>query len=251
LTEKAKTRKKVKRMSNSALVTYKRLSPNRTAPRQGKIKNIVIHHMAGCLSVKGCGAVFASRARNASSNYGVDSNGNIGLYVSEKNRAWTTGNRIDHSSVTIEVANCKRGGNWPVSDKALQTTIALCADICKRNGIKKLNYTGGKDGNLLMHRWYQQTACPGDYLASKFKYIATEVNKLLGVHGVTQKLLKVGAKIKIKKGACQYGSSKTFADFVYGRTYKVKSIAGVRVAFETLDGKTVMGAVSKADCIVQ
>jgi len=65
------------------------------------------------------------------------------------------------------------------------------------------------------------------------------------------KLLKVGAKIKIKKGACQYGSSKTFADFVYDRTYKVKSIAGVRVAFETLDGKTVMGAVSKADCIVQ
>lgn len=67
----------------------------------------------------------------------------------------------------------------------------------------------------------------------------------------TQKLLKVGSKIKIKKGACQYGSSKHFADFVYQRTYKVKSIAGNRVVFTTLDGKTVMGAVSRADCIVQ
>lgn len=67
----------------------------------------------------------------------------------------------------------------------------------------------------------------------------------------TQKSLKVGSKIKIKKGACQYGSSKHFADFVYQRTYKVKSIAGNRVVFTTLDGKTVMGAVSKADCIVQ
>lgn len=246
-------------MSNSPLVTYTRLSPNRTAPRQGKIKNIIIHHMAGCLTVQQCGAVFASRRRNASSNYGVDSSGAIGLYVSEKNRAWTTGNRIDHSSVTIEVANSKTGGNWPVSDKALNATIRLCADICRRNGIKKLNYTGDKSGNLLMHRWYQQTACPGPYLAGKFKYIADQVNILLGASGSTKdenggstsKLLKVGAKIKIRKNACQYGSSKHFSSFVYDRTYKVKSIEGSRVAFMTTDGKTTIGAVSRQDCIVQ
>lgn len=243
--------RQVRTMSNSKLATYIRYSPNRTAPRQGKIKNIVIHHMAGCLTVQQCGAVFASRSRAASSNYGVDSSGRIGLYVSEKNRAWTTGNRIDHSSVTIEVANSKRGGNWPVSDKALQATIRLCADICKRNGIEKLNYTGDKKGNLLMHRWYQQTACPGPYLAGKFKYIATEVNKLLGVAGPAQKLLQVGSKIKIKKGACLYGSSANFKDFVYERTYKVKSITGSRVAFMTTDGKTTIGAVSRNDCIVQ
>ena len=33
-----------------------------------------------------------------------------------------------------------------VSDKALKATIELCVDICKRNGIKKLNYTGDKSG---------------------------------------------------------------------------------------------------------
>lgn len=240
-------------MSNSSLVTYRRISPNRTHPRQGKIENIIIHHMAGCLTVQQCGAVFAARKRRASSHYGVRDT-QIGQYVDEKNRAWTTGNKIDHKSVTIEVSNSRRGGNWPVSDKSLQTTIRLCADICKRNGIKKLRYTGDKHGNLLMHRWYQQTACPGPYLAGKFKYIAQEVNKILGVKegkGSKGKLLEAGSKVKIKKGACQYGKSAKFADFVYERTYKVKSIAGKRVVFTTTDGKTVIGAVSSTDCIVQ
>ena len=30
-----------------------------------------------------------------------------------------------------------------------------------------------------MHRYFQATACPGEYLASKFPYIADEVNKRL------------------------------------------------------------------------
>ena len=65
------------------------------------------------------------------------------------------------------------------------------------------------------------------------------------------KAVKVGAKIKIKKGAKQYGKTKGFIPFVYERTYKVVEIRGSRVVFATQDGKTVMGAVSKADCIVQ
>ena len=168
------------RMSNSKLVTYKRWSPNYSSRYGNKITSIVIHHMAGCLTVQQCGAVFASRSRQASAHYGVRST-QIGQYVDEKYRAWTTGNQyIDRRSVTIEVSNSRYGGSWPVSDTSLQTTIKLCADICKRNSIKRLNYTGDKRGNLLMHRWYQQTACPGPYLAGKFKYIANEVNKLLG-----------------------------------------------------------------------
>lgn len=239
-------------MSNSKLVTYTRKSPN-YSKRRGKPENIIIHHMAGCLTVQQCGAVFASRGKAASSNYGVCDT-QVGLYVDEKYRAWTTGNQIDHKSITIEVSNSRRGGNWPVSDKSLQTTIRLCADICKRNGIKKLRYTGDKRGNLLMHRWYQQTACPGPYLAGKFKYIADEVNKILGASdkvSKTQKLLEIGSKIKIKKGACQYGKSSKFSSFVYERTYKVKSIDGSRVAFQTLDGKTTIGAVTRTDCIIQ
>lgn len=167
-------------MSNSPLVTYTKISPNKTVMSNKKNTHIVIHHMAGCLTVQQCGDVFANKNRQASSNYGVDNKGNVGLYVDEKDRAWTTGSReIDQKAITIEVANSEAGGDWPVSATALQKTIDLCADICKRNGIKELKFTGDKSGNLHAHRWYQSTNCPGPYLYGKFSYIAEKVNSIL------------------------------------------------------------------------
>lgn len=167
-------------MSNSSLVDVTIISPNSTNPRNGKISKITIHHMAGKLNVEQCGNTFKSKSRQASSNYGVDSDGRVGLYVEEKNRAWTSSSRANDSiAVTIEVANDIVGGDWHVSDKALRKTIELCADICRRNGIKKLVFTGDKSGNLTMHKYFAATGCPGPYLESKFPYIADEVNKLL------------------------------------------------------------------------
>lgn len=168
--------------TNSSLVDYIKLSPNCTKPRKNKIKKIVIHHMAGNLTIEACGNGFSKTSRKASSNYGIGTDGRIGLYVEECNRAWTSGNStVDNQAITIEVANDVIGGNWHVSDKALEKTIELCADICRRNGIEKLVFTGNKNGNLVAHRYYQATQCPGEYLYSKFPYIANEVNKLLGV----------------------------------------------------------------------
>ena len=167
-------------MSYSNIVDYVKISPNCTKPRNKKIDAIVIHHMAGNASVEACGAVFASASRQASSNYGVGTDGRVGCYVEEENRSWATSNAgIDNRAITIEVANCGGAPNWPVSDQALEATIALCYDVCRRYGFK-LNYTGNKNGNLHMHNWYAATGCPGPYLASKFPYIAEEVNKRLG-----------------------------------------------------------------------
>ena len=166
-------------MSNSKLVNYTKISPNSSA-RTAKIDKITIHHMAGNLSVETCAAVFQNTSRQASSNYGVGTDGRIGLYVDESRRAWTSSNRDnDNRAVTIEVANDGGSPDWHVSDKALESTIALCVDICQRNGIKKLNFTGDKSGNLTMHKWFAATQCPGPYLESKFPHIAAEVNKRL------------------------------------------------------------------------
>lgn len=167
-------------MSNSSLVNYVKLSPNCTKPRNRAIKKITIHHMAGNLSVETCGALFAKASRKASSNYAISSDGKVGMYVEEKNRAWTSGSaENDNQAITIEVANDEIGGDWHVSDTALAKLIDLCTDICKRNGIDVLIFTGDKRGNLTMHRYFQATACPGAYLASKFPYIVQEVNKRL------------------------------------------------------------------------
>ena len=182
-------------MGNSSLVNYTCISPNRTSPRNHIIDKITIHHMAGNLSVESCGNVFKPTSRKASSNYGVGTDGRIGLYVEEKDRSWCSSNADnDHRAITIEVAN--DGGadtNWHVSDKALQSLIELCVDICKRNNIKQLNFTGNKNGNLTMHKYFTATACPGPYLESKFPYIASEVNKRLAqkpILGITPTIIQ-------------------------------------------------------------
>lgn len=173
-------------MSNSPLVNYTKISPNSSNPRKDKIKKITIHHVAGNLTVETIGNVFAPASRKASSNYGVDNRGRVGMYVEEKNRAWTSSSADnDNQAVTIEVANESGAPEWKVSDIALNKTIELCVDICKRNGIKQLNFTGDKTGNLTMHKWFANTNCPGPYLESKFPYIAAEVNKRL--NGVEEK----------------------------------------------------------------
>lgn len=167
-------------MSNSSLVDYIKISPNKTSPRNHKIDRITIHHMAGNLSVETCGNVFAPSSRQASSNYGIDSNGRVGMYVEEKDRSWCSSNKAnDHRAVTIEVADDVIGNGWHSSDKAMNKLVELCADICKRNGIERLNYTGDTNGNLTMHKWFAATDCPGAYLESKFPWIADQVNKIL------------------------------------------------------------------------
>lgn len=166
-------------MSNSSLAVYKKISPN-SDPRVYPVTKITIHHMAGNSTIEGCGDWFAKSSTKASANYGIGTDGRIALYVEEQNRAWTSSDwENDHRAVTIEVANDGGKPDWHISDKALESLILLCVDICKRNGIKKLNYTGDKSGNLTRHNMFVATTCPGPYLQSKFPYIAEEVNKML------------------------------------------------------------------------
>ena len=193
-------------MSNSSLVNYTRISPNRTSPRQDKIRKITIHHMAGNLSVETCGNVFAPSSRQASSNYGIDSSGRVGMYVEEKDRSWCSSSRAnDNQAVTIEVADDVIGNGWHSSDAAMKKLVELCADICQRNGIKKLNYTGDTSGNLTMHKWFANTDCPGAYLEGKFPWIAEQVNKLLSGGSYTPPANTAPAPAKPSKPASAAG----------------------------------------------
>lgn len=172
-------------MSNSSLICYTKLSPNCTKMSNKVNKKITIHHMAGNLSVETCANVFQG-SRKASSNYGIGSDGRIGLYVNECDRAWTSSSSAnDGQAVTIEVANNSGSPNWTVSDKAYASLINLCVDICRRNKIEEINFTGDKSGNLTMHKWFASTACPGPYLEPRFKNIANEINERLGKEQVT------------------------------------------------------------------
>lgn len=167
--------------TNSYLVDVVVKSPNYST-RSGNITKITIHHMAGCLTAKDCGGCFSTTSRKASSNYGIGTDGKIGLYVDEKNRAWTSSNSTnDNMAVTIEVANSKYGDEygWPVSDLTYRKMIELCVDICRRNKIPKLIWTGDSSGTLTCHYMFAATACPGPYLKARMGKIADEVNKYL------------------------------------------------------------------------
>ena len=122
----------------SSLATSTIISPNKNK-RNHKIDMIIIHCMAGNLTATACGNLFAKQSTRASSNYGVDSKGNIACYCPEEFRSWATSSAsLDHRAITIEVAN--DGGadtGWHVSDTALNRLVELIADVCKRNGIKK------------------------------------------------------------------------------------------------------------------
>ena len=290
-------------MSNSSLVsvTKKAHSTNYTKGRSAKISEITIHHMAGVLTASQCGAIFQKANRGASSNYGVGSDGKVGLYVDENNTSWANGNwESNCRAVTIETSNSSTGGNWEVSDKTLNMLIKLVADIAKRNNLGKLV----KGKNLTWHSMYASTACPGKYLKSKIDYIIEKANEInfpkeekkektsttkykvgetVEINGVyasstsTKKLtpartkgkitkilkgarnpyllengnigwvndacivgssstnktstIKVGDKVKIKKGAKSY-EGITMASFVYNKTYRVDELKGNRALLD-------------------
>ena len=226
-------------MSNSSLVTYKWTgSKTNCNVRDHKIDRITIHMMAGNGSLQGCFAFLCRPGNQGSVNYGIDSNGKIGVMIDEQYRAWTSSNRTnDMRAVTIEVANDGGAPNWHVSDKAMKSLIELCADICKRNKIKKLEFTGDqtcKTGNMSLHKWFAATSCPGPYLEGKMVYIANEVNKKLGVTNTTTVKEKVKETVnKITSTAVNYQVKITATDGMNirkgpGTTYAIVSYGGCK-----------------------
>ena len=187
--------------TNSKLVSYTKISPNRNINRNHKIDTVSIHCVVGQCSVETLGSIFASASKEASSNYGIGYDGRIGMYVEEKDRSWCTSSASnDNRAITIEVAS-DTYHPYRVNDVAYKSLIKLLVDICKRNGIKRLVWSTNKSArmnhlngcNMTVHRDYANKSCPGDYLYNLHGQIAKEVNAQLGLG--SSKLSIVYAKV--------------------------------------------------------
>jgi len=144
----------------------------------------------GQCTAESLGNLFAKPERQASSNYGIDRDGRIGMYVEEKNRSWCTSSREnDQRAITIECAS-DTTAPYAMKDVVYETLITLCADICKRYGKTKLIWFGDKDKTLAynptetemvitVHRWFANKSCPGDWLYSRLGDLAAKVTALL------------------------------------------------------------------------
>lgn len=184
--------------SNSSLATYTKLSPNNSGLRTNVIDRISPHCVVGQCSIQSLGSWFELRSTKASSNYGIDKDGKIGLFVEEKNRSWCTSSSAnDNRAITIECASDSTDP-YAMHDCVYTSLIKLCADICKRNGKTKLlwipdknkalNYSPKSDEMLItVHRWFANKSCPGDWLYSRLGSLADQVNKLLGAKTETAK----------------------------------------------------------------
>lgn len=172
--------------TNSPLVSYTKLSPNNSGQRTHAIDTISPHCVVGQATVEGLGNVFAPKSRQASCQYGIGSDGRIGMYCEEKNRSWCTSSEDnDQRAVTIECASDSKPP-YAFKDIVYERLIDLCVDICQRNGKNTLIWFGDKNKTLsynpkpnemllTVHRWFAKKSCPGDWMFARMGDLANKV----------------------------------------------------------------------------
>ena len=236
--------------TNSPLVSYTKISPNRTKNRNHAIDTITIHCVVGQCSVQTLGNVFAPPSRQASSNYGIGYDGKIGMYCEEKDRSWCSSNaENDHRAVTIEVASDTKEP-YAVNDKAYAALLDLVTDICKRNGIKKLVWSENKSDrvnhlngcNMTVHRDYANKSCPGTYLYNKHGEIAKEVNRRLGASSAPTTPSTDKNLYRVRKSWADAGSQKG----AFSSLDNAKKCADANPGYSVFDGKGVKVYPKKA-----
>jgi hypothetical protein len=202
-------------MSNSSLVTYTKLSPNHSGLRTHAIDRITPHCVVGQCSVETLGNIFAPTSRQASCNFGIGTDGRVGMYVEEANRSWCTSSKAnDQRAVTIECAS-NSTAPYAFNNVVYVTLIKLCVDICQRNGKTKLLWFGDKDISLnyipksnemvlTVHRWFANKSCPGDWLISHMYELSNKVTEQLNSSPKKEEisyLVKITASaLNIRKG---------------------------------------------------
>ena len=261
--------------SNSSLVAYTLLSPNHSGLRTEQIDRISPHCVVGQCTAEGLGDWFHKSSTQASSNYGIDKNGRIGLYVEEKNRSWcTSSNANDQRAVTIECASDK-AEPYAMHQVVYERLVDLCEDICRRNGKKKLLWFGDKNKSLnyqpkademliTVHRWFANKSCPGDWLYARLGDLAAKVTSRLGsgnvevipsgmqageFQGLTEEqvLAKVGPLFTADQKKSGILASVSMAQFILESGYGKSELAlGANNCFEmkkSLSGNTWSGSV--------
>lgn len=206
--------------TNSSLVSYTKLSPNHSGQRTHSIDRITPHCVVGQLSAESICGCFTSTSRQASCNYGIGTDGRVSLCVEEKNRSWCSfSNANDQRAVTIECAS-DTTEPYAMNSKVYASLVKLCADICRRNGKKKLLWLGDKDKTLnyspksdemvlTVHRWFVNKSCPGNWLYGRLSDLAAKVTAELGgtsgstdsSSGQMYRVRKTWADAKSQKGA--------------------------------------------------
>ena len=236
--------------TNSKMVVCTKLSPNHSGLRTHSIDRISPHCVVGQVTAESLGSLFAKSSYKASSNYGIDKNGRVGMYVEEKNRSWcTSSNSNDQRAVTIECASDTKSP-YRMNDAVYETLIKLCIDICRRNGKKKLLWFGDKNKTLnyspkademviTVHRWFASKSCPGDWLYSRLGDLAKKVTAEL-LFTADQKKTGVLASVSLAQFILESGYGKSELAQQANNCFGMKkSLSGNTWEGSVWDGKSI------------
>lgn len=251
------------------MVVYTKLSPNHSGQRTHAIDRITPHCVVGQCSVETLGNVFYPKSRQASSNYGIGTDGRVAMYVEEKNRSWcSSSNANDQRAITIECAS-DTTEPYAMNSKVYDSLVKLCTDICRRNGKKKLLWLGDKTKTLnynpnpdemvlTVHRWFANKSCPGNWLYARLGDLASKVTAALGGDTKPAEPIKPAAPITVKVGdlvritGTKYYGGQTIPSWVKAKQWFVHSVSGDRAVIDkSEDGKNaIMSPVKVSDLVL-
>lgn len=152
------------------------------------IDTITIHMYVGQVTAKSGVDYFKNNGKKNSVNYVVGHDGSIGCSVPEESRAWTTGSREnDYRAITIETA-CDKEAPFSITEAAYRSLVALCADIAARYNMNGLRWSNDKNligktelQNITLHKWFENTSCPGEDIIGRLPKLVSDVNTILDV----------------------------------------------------------------------
>lgn len=182
--------KEGKEAMKSPLTDITMLSPNHSGKRKYKLTRFVPHCTAVSITAKRIGEIFQNPNRNASCNYGIGNDCKIVCVVEEENRSWCTSSAwCDNGAITVECSS-SNVAPYQFDNGVFDKLVALGVDICKRYGINKVIWIPDKKAALayecnegeiilLVHRWFANKACPGQWMMDRMQTLCDRMNNAL------------------------------------------------------------------------
>lgn len=166
----------------SSLVTYtNRLTSSFYSSRVGQPNCVTVHIACQTGTIEDLAKMLNSY-NITTYNYGIDSDGVIGLFVDENMATNATHDDFnDNRSVNIVCVNDKLAPDYSISESCFNSLVNLCADIYYRHSIDKVVYTNNSQtDNITKHSQFNSSVnCPGPYLSKKWGDLVNRINSQL------------------------------------------------------------------------
>ena len=176
---------------------------NYKAYNSRNVKYVVMHYTGNEKdTAKANSNYFQSANRQASAHFFVDDN-NIYQSVALKNVAWHCGGSTYYHSTcrnsnSFGIEMCCTAGNYKISNKTIENSAKLCANLCKRIGITASQV----DTYVLRHYDITHKKCPAQMAnsANDADWVAFKalVKKELGGKATTSAATPTTAAFKVK-----------------------------------------------------